>query len=294
MRKIIIALILLVICSVGVFADLVSQNELRKAGIEGDVAYAVGYYHGYNDKTANKGSGPHTVFNYYGRTTGSRYTPNEVLVAKWNKGDYITGYKEGYNTARSGEAMNQNIQNLIDTYILTEEEEKVSTPIPTVKMSDIDLSGSITEVAYDLGYNDGEEGIWSNPTRAINDLKKIHTEEAVDFVEKIELNRGTFISGYDEGYNKATAKEEETQSYTNINVAASQIRSSERKVLVKELATKAALYDIQYNKGKRPFDIFRQSATMPVKPFTSFEVQLANTERGTYLVTYKAVYGANK
>ena len=194
MRKIIIALILLVICSVGVFADLVSQNELRKAGIEGDVAYAVGYYHGYNDKTANKGSGPHTVFNYYGRTTGSRYTPNEVLVAKWNKGDYITGYKEGYNTARSGEAMNQNIQNLIDTYILTEEEEKVSTPIPTVKMSDmkpisaVTLSISALNGVYSISYDFPSISTETESAYAVgNDIVKATNAINSNFLSKPRL-----------------------------------------------------------------------------------------------------------
>jgi len=288
------------------------QNLVRSQGLENQLSYSYGYDRGYFDYENDNGKNSHLARNCYNRETKSgcsQFSTDEVYSAYWDKGNYLLGYLRGYDDAKQGNDIDVEVTAVMDSYNAQISEADDSTVTKTVSITttsssesstvktkatigDVDLTMAVSDIAFDFGYYDAKNGLGSHPTKAIDDLKTINTEEANDVVNRLRDERGVFIMYYKKGYDSydGTTTVAETEDYDDISVSPTQLSSSEKETLGEELGCKNAEFDKKYNKGKRFLNIFRYDGMIPPYPYTTTDVKLAIAARGSYITGYKGCY----
>lgn len=288
--------------SYGVTARLtIADVAAFRDGRDEEISYNFGYIRGYNDAKSGGAMGSYYIFNIkriigLNPTSQQAYEYNEMLFAKEQRGDYLTGYREGYKDSATGNPRKiatdfLNEYGLGDITALRKVEPSATRRVPSTSISffkryAITPDMTVSDIAYTLGKRDAEEKNGKDPFRVLAQLKTLASIEADQLHRRLSLDRGTFLNFYNAGYLSVTSPAKKKVDYSNVEQ--SQKPTSVRLTDAEQLGTKYGRLHALMGLGKQPYNFVHSPRLLEGK--ISSDVAIAQSETQSYVQAYRRAY----
>ena len=182
--------------------SIVSAFRGEITSIKQEGAYDHGYNRGYSQSEAGMSKNPNWASQFYSQKSAILsgtvdITKEELNAYLDDKGQYLMGYKTGYEEAKSGVGQ---------SYTTPTKKETTTKTTTNVGVSsggtyyDYDTGSSVKDNACKFGVSDAEAGVGLRPHYYLTKLQQIRGSGANDAANAVKYNRGEFIAGYKECY----------------------------------------------------------------------------------------------
>lgn len=284
-------------------AGITLTENLLTGDIDDEMAYQYGYNRGYEDYGLERGRRYLSIIDYYGRPhLPSWLTRAEVELAYWHKGKYIVGYQQGYADAMSKKVQLYSVEadgTAEAQARLTQE----SMPGYYPDVDEIDLSKGVASYGYEQGYADALAGKGKTPHRIYTQLTRVKTSEGKALLQRLQVDRGDYISNYKKGYDDATEGKELPEVSVVKTVDPTQLDYYSRQQLAYELGYDYGYTHAQMRKSKDPMGMFRfgpssvprssyYNSYFSVSDDPVYDVALAHASKSQFITGYRTGYDA--
>ena len=287
----------------------VNLNDLKSKGIDKELSGAFGYERGYMDALAKKPMQPYYILTSrkvvgLSPNDGASHFQVEKLLAKTNKGNYISAYRQAYRDAKNGREAKISGDLFVRYDLLDASQTKrilsVQGPSSTVALSStqhttqysfynkysVTPDMSTVDIAHAIGKKDAEDEKGKAPLQALETLRFLTTIESDALYRKLNTDRGDFITYYNLGYESIKPVKETVPYFSSLR-SQSQKPASQKKMDATRIGEKYGRLHALLGERKRPYQFYSRWYFDRMSPEES---AIARADSTTYVRTYKAAY----